>query len=233
MTQPTHIPEIHILINQTEHEQYQVRIADPAKRKIVFKQQITHNASDLQAQYTSYLLEGNIQGDRQLELTRYGKRLYQQLFGNGQALNKYLAEQKILKGGVRFVLRLDETAAELWNAPWEYIHDGKRFALFDGRNTFIRTPALDRIKRREIDVSERPSPLRILIFFSAPEQLGSLDIDREAKLILEACDEAIDKKQVVIDIVEEGTLFNLQQQLQLRDYHIIHYSGHGGNHQGA
>ena len=73
--------------------------------------------------------------DRYADLVRYGQRLYQELFGKTDSFRSYLTDL----GGARIILRLHSTASELWNIPWEYIHDGEKFLGIRNAPTLCRS----------------------------------------------------------------------------------------------
>lgn len=228
-------PELHIFIQQTlDNHIYKVRVTDPKQKKTIFEQQLTYKPDNLQAQYVSHMLESarnkkESMQEKLEEIGRYGQRLFRNLFGSGKEVFEYIRQNAQFAAGVRFVLRFDHSAADLWNLPWEYIHTGKKFLFADGQNVLIRTPNLDPLTKRELpDKSQLPQPLRILVIASSPEDLPQLNVDLELSLIRQGVQELQAKNLAVVDYVDDGSLSTAVQQMKTADYHIIHYTGHGG-----
>ena len=158
-----------------------------------------------------------------LTLCAYGQRLYHELFGTTHTFRSYLQKQ----GGARIVLRLHSTASELWNIPWEYIHDGKEFLAIQPNTPVSRYLSDIKLENKSFQPNQLPAPLRILVVISHPRDATPLNVDAEIARIEQAVADAKRVGAVEIDFVEDGTLVNLLRALKQREYHILHFSGHG------
>jgi hypothetical protein len=235
---------LYIDINQPNNRgDFVIQVIDPTNDKTICTNKLPENQNNLQYLYATSLIErpqsaltqGDVQTasqrqksrERYDDLVRYGKRLYQDLFGDGKALQRHIKRNEHLQGELKFILRLHNDASELWNIPWEYAHDGESFLFMEGGHRIMRQP------RTIVEQYQLPPPkpvalpLRILVIISDPLDASPLNIDHEIRIIQDALRPAEEKGMVVLDIVEEGTLFNLDIMLNENAYHILHYTGHG------
>ncbi|HEX2620721.1 MAG TPA: CHAT domain-containing protein, partial [Phototrophicaceae bacterium] len=235
---PSNNPWIYVDISLSSVAgRYQIKVTDSQKQTVICENWLPTNYSSVEYLYTARLLEtSRIQLDpendpgqatRYQDIVRYGQKLYKDLFGSDDKFQKYLRKSPHLQTGLRLVLRLHSNAAELWNIPWEYMHDGHSFLVVDQNYTIVRS-MLD-IRLGETRNNRLPHPLRILVVTSDPIDTPRLNLDQEVGNILEALDTAQKKGLVVVDFVEECTLHNLDAMLEEQDYHIIHYNGHGAS----
>ena len=70
-------------------------------------------------------------------------------------------------------------------------------------------------------------PLRILAMISAPSDVPGLQVDEEWAKLNDALGDLIRGGMVEVDRLEAGTLSALQRPLRLREYHVLHFVGHG------
>jgi CHAT domain-containing protein/tetratricopeptide (TPR) repeat protein len=235
------LPFIFIEIEQPgDRGDFHITVIDGETRKKITQNRISEERSYLQYLYTARLLESAVAHaqankpefeqqlkHRQEDLIRYGQMLYQDLFGQDNTFKQYLAKQPHLKNGAQLILKLHNTASELWNTPWEYIHDGTQFLGIQPQYPILRTLRDIRLERDNLDLRELPCPLRILMVISHPKDASPLNIDTEIAMIRRAVKPAEDAGRIEIDFVEEGSLQNLDKALLDGDYHMLHYSGHG------
>ena len=124
--------------------------------------------------------------------------------------------------GLRIRLRLPGALA---NIPWEY--------LYETRYGFLGlSPETALVRYLEMPAPARPfpisPPLRILAMISAPADVPGLEGEEEWGKLTGALDDLIRGGLVQVDRLESGTLAALQRPLRLRDYHVLHFIGHGG-----
>jgi tetratricopeptide (TPR) repeat protein len=238
-----HLPIIYIELSQPgDRGSFMIRAVDATTQKVISQNTLPEHISDVQYLYTARLLEhgsSKVAGapdvkddawkktDRYKDMARYGQKLYTDLFGEKGDLRNYVRRAAHLKDEVQYVLKLYNTASELWNIPWEYLHDGERFLAVDSHAAIVRTTPDIVLDRTAQQLSETPYPLRILLFISDPKGVNPLNIDYEVQTIRSALQPAIDAHQVELDIVEEGSLNNLDLNLSYESYHVLYYTGHG------
>jgi hypothetical protein len=159
-----------------------------------------------------------------------GNQLYQALFkGKVQTLfDKSLGRiQPVPDLGLRIRLNLDledEGLRELARLPWEFLND-----VVDQDHVFLNlsedTPLV-----RDLDVEKPPEPLpfqpplRVLVVIANPRGSAALNLDKEKEIIQKTFAEL---EGVEMKILEPATLGKLLDELDLEDYHVLHYMGHG------
>lgn len=251
-------PVIFVNIKQPgDRGDFLIQVVEARNNSLLCESRIPENVSYLQYLYTAQLLEKKsaqtaannhqneaiqddswMQSDRYQDMVRYGQKLYTDLFGEGFKSRKFrniFKKDNAIKDGVRIILQLDSTASELWNIPWEYIHDGEQFIAIEGKHSIVRRPAglSQQSADKWANVRNIPQPLRILFVIADPAGAAPLIIDQEINLILTALESARQKDLVTIDYIEEGTLANIEYALAENEYHVLHYTGHGAMVQGG
>jgi len=157
----------------------------------------------------------------------FGKELYNKVFKGklGEYLKNCLEEAQNNDMGLRISLRFDESAQEIAVLPWEFLHDGSDF-LVTSRNTLIsRLPAgIKKIKKAPLE-----SILRMLVVISSPDdpRVAPLNTELEQEVILEAVDKLQRDHKMEVDFTEDATFETIQGYLNEKDYHIVHFTGHG------
>jgi len=140
------------------------------------------------------------------------------------------------EGGLRIKLQLDPTVPELaWlhRLPWELLHrpgpgdfpDAGDFLAFGRRSPIVRHLEVP----RPIRLLPLPSPLRILVVISRAGSV-ELDLDRERRN-LERIWGGRDGVEVVY--LERARLGAVRNALLEREFHVLHFMGHGTVGEGA
>lgn len=75
------------------------------------------------------------------------------------------------------------------------------------------------------------SVLRMLVIIPGPDDPGisPLNTEKEQEIILEAVDKLEREQKIKVDFTEDATFENVEGYLNERNYHIIHFIGHGIN----
>ncbi len=159
----------------------------------------------------------------------FGKMLYEKVFFGelGRHFNERLEGVRNNGSGLRISLRCDEGVPEIAALPWEYLHNGEDF-LITRRNVLIsRLPP----EIRKTELSPLESVLRMLVIISAPDdpRISPLNTEKEQEIILEAVDRLQKDQKIKVDFTEDATFENVEGYLNERDYHIVHFTGHGIN----
>jgi CHAT domain-containing protein len=161
--------------------------------------------------------------DRQL-IENFGGQLYQALFTGpvGDCLERSRVTASSRDAGLRIRLRLPGALA---NVPWEYLYDAQHgFLGLDPDTALVRYLELPEPVR---PFPIRP-PLRVLAMISAPSDLVQLDVEQEWARLNQALMPLASQGLVEVDRLEDGTLAALPRALRLREYHVLHFIGHGG-----
>ena len=161
--------------------------------------------------------------DRQL-IENFGGQLYQALFTGpvGDCLERSRDTANSRDAGLRIRLRLPGALA---NVPWEYLYDAQHGFLGLDPDTAL-------VRYLELPAPVRPfpirPPLRVLAMISAPSDLAQLDAEQEWARLKGALEPLASQGLVEVDRLEDGTLAALPRALRLREYHVLHFIGHGG-----
>ena len=161
--------------------------------------------------------------DRQL-IETFGGQLYQALFTGpvGDCLERSRDTANSRDAGLRIRLRLPGALA---NVPWEYLYDAQHGFLGLDPDTAL-------VRYLELPAPVRPfpirPPLRVLAMISAPSDLVQLDAEQEWARLNRALEPLTSQGLVEVDRLEDGTLAALPRALRLREYHVLHFIGHGG-----
>lgn len=128
--------------------------------------------------------------------------------------------------GLRIKLQIDPVNSEvaaLASLPWEMLY---REETRDYINLSHHTP-LVRYLNVQRPFAPRPIelPLRILVVMSCPEGVTPLNLEQERLLIEESWAQ---QNNVEVDFLEQPTTTKrLSDKLTEKEYHILHYMGHG------
>lgn len=237
----TSLPYIFIDLDQPgDKGAFRITVTDNTTRRKILQQRLPEKRSDFEYIYTARLIEGSgarpftgvsdsdphLQ-DRKADLVRYGRRLFTELFGTDGRLKTYLEKQPHLQDGANLVLRFHNTASELWNTPWEYMHDGDGFLALQPNYPIWRNVVDTKLQRSNLNIDQIPNPLKMLVVIAHPRDTPPLNVDGEIAMIRNAIEQAENARQIQISFIEDGTLENLEDALRRDEYHLLHYSGHG------
>ncbi|NNF62856.1 MAG: CHAT domain-containing protein [Acidimicrobiia bacterium] len=164
----------------------------------------------------------------ELEAAReFGAKLFDAVFAGpvGDALRRSIDDADREGAGLRIRLRLSE-APELGNVPWEYLFSATndRFLVLSAWTPIVRYLDLPS-GTAPLTVA---SPLRVLVVIASPTDFPPLDVEREWNRLSDSVSDLESRGLVVMDRLEHATLLDLQRQLRRKDYHILHFVGHGG-----
>ena len=165
-----------------------------------------------------------IQSEERRLLEDFGGQLFQAVFSG--PVRECLGRSRLVAdsrdAGLRIRLRLPGALA---NIPWEYLHE-------TGYGFLGLSPETALVRYLEMPAPVRPfpisPPLRILAMISAPTDVPGLEGEEEWGKLTGALDDLIRGGLVEVDRLEAGTLAALQRPLRLREYHVLHFIGHGG-----
>lgn len=154
----------------------------------------------------------------------FGKHIFNLVFGDGVKAHydEWLKKDEPL----RIRIRVDETAKELNNIPWEFLHDGENFLVTQSETLISRLPP--NVEKRKKDKLDQA--ISMLVVVSSPMNLPAhmvLNTEKEQEVILEALDKLHRERKLDIDFVDDASLDTIQDYLSEKDYHILHFTGHG------
>ena len=156
-------------------------------------------------------------------LETFGGQLFQAAFSG--TVRDCLGRSRLVAGdkgaGLRIRLRLPPALA---NIPWEY--------LYDREYGFIGlSPETVLVRYVEMPSPVQPfpvsPPLRILAMIPAPSDVPGLQGEEEWGKLNDALSDLARRGMVKVDRLKDGTLAALQLPLRWREYHVLHFIGHG------
>jgi len=153
-----------------------------------------------------------------------GQVLFSALLGSGDVAGRYRASAALAaeRGeGLRVVLRLEDPA--LAGLPWEAMYDGAAGAYVCRRDQLVRhVPVASTLPPLEV----KP-PLQILGVVSSPRGLVALDVEKEQEQLDRALARPRSDGLVNVHWAPEATWATLQDLLLGREWHVVHFIGHG------
>ena len=163
-----------------------------------------------------------IRGINESTLKEVGNSLFTALFSGEigtlyqRALGQVYADDN---AGVRIRLTIDPP--DLAALPWEHLYD-------EGRNCFLATSSETPLTRyievaKPIKDLQTSLPIRILILIPGG---SGLDVELEKRTILESLAGLEDAVEVTV-LDGKVTSDSLSRELVLRQFHILHFIGHG------
>lgn len=132
--------------------------------------------------------------------------------------------------GVRLALRLgleDPTVAPFWGLPWEYIFWPEKGSFLGLSRKYLVVRLLDLPLPSMPPV--RVKPIRILVVAVDHPAYDSLDLAHEITCIRQA----FESHTVQVEVLEGATLSSVRHALSQKDFHGIHYAGHGSFDKGT
>jgi CHAT domain/Tetratricopeptide repeat len=164
-----------------------------------------------------------LQSQERRLLEVFGSQLFEAAFSGAvrRRLDLSMATAERKGCGLRIRLRLPSALA---NIPWEYLYDREYgFVSLSPETALVRYVDMPR-PAQPLPISP---PLRILAMIAAPNDVPDLSGEEEWDKINAALRDLTDRGMVEVDRLEAGTLSALQRPLRLREYHVLHFVGHG------
>jgi WD40 repeat protein len=164
-----------------------------------------------------------IQTDERRMLEEFGGQLFQAVFSG--PVHECLGRSRLVAdnrgAGLRIRLLLP---GALTNVPWEYLYDEEYgFLGLSPETALVRSVEL----LATVPPFPVSPPLRVLAMISAPVDAPELQGDEEWDKLNGSLADLADRGMVQVDRLEAGTLAALQRPLRLREYHVLHFVGHG------
>ncbi|MGA5508994.1 CHAT domain-containing protein [Streptomyces umbrinus] len=179
--------------------------------------------------------------DGEAPVRELGRTLFDALLdGPGAGLLRAARNRAALQGGqVRLVLRVQ--APELARLPWEFLYDTSEGDYLCLEVPLVRHP---QVARPVAPLRVMP-PLRILGMVTRPEDQEPLAVQAEQQRLREALSDLVAEGRVELDWTEGQTWRDLRDALRRdarsasvrgvlqpggarREWHVLHFIGHGG-----
>jgi hypothetical protein len=150
--------------------------------------------------------------------------LFAGLLGTGEVAGRYRAAAAVAaeRGeGLRVVLRINTPA--LAGLPWEAMYDQGAGAYVCRQDQLVRHVPVASVAA---PLRVRP-PLRILGVVSSPRGLPALDVDKEQDQLARALARPASQGLAELYWAPTATWAGLQDLLLDREWHVLHFIGHG------
>lgn len=220
-----------VLIDHTE-DGYFVHIVNSPTGAAVAPFQSPFTPADL-ARFHRLLATGETDGadsnNVNALLQAWGERLFRALFP-GPLYTIVQSSYRFAYGErARLRIRLQiNHAPALAMVPWEYLFDPvrKEFVALSLQSPFLRYTNL---MHRIVPFKVAP-PLRMLVVSASPGGYPAFDRDQAWFTILDSLDYLALENKLILERLTKPTLFDLQRRLREKEYHLLHFIGHGSTH---
>ena len=164
---------------------------------------------------------------KQVQAAReFGTRLFQATFADDlrSRFENSMRSAYASRAQLRLRLRVDNVPLAV-NLPWEYLFD-------PARNEFIAA-SIHAPLARHLDLLHqiRPIradlPLRMLVVIPNAANHAPINIEGEWFNVLDTLDHLARDGRMVIERLRAPTLTGLRRQLRQKEYHMLHFVGHG------
>lgn len=223
---------LNVVIEQTE-DGYFVRIADSPTGEAVTQFQPPFTPTDLTTFHRLIATGETPLGTGKTvhtALQQWGTRLFTALFPDLLATVLQNSHRFAYRERARLRIRLQiNHAPELVMLPWEYLFDPVRqeFLALSLQSPFVRyTNLMHQVLPFKVE-----SPLRMLTVISSPGGYAPFDRERAWLTILDTLDYLALEGKLIIERLNKPTLFDLQRHLRQKEYHILHFIGHGSTNE--
>lgn len=220
---------VDVVIDQNE-DGYFVRIRNAPTGEAVAAFQPPFNPNELERLHrlvtTGEVLEANSEAQN-ATLQGWGERLFRALFPGPlysiiQSSHRFAYQER---ARVRIRLEINQLTPALAMLPWEYLFDPvrKEFLALSLQSPFFRYTNL---MHQVLPLKVEP-PLRLLVVVSSPGGYPPFDRDQAWFTILDQLDYLALEEKLVLERLAKPTLFDLQRKLREKEYHLLHFIGHG------
>lgn len=152
-----------------------------------------------------------------------GRRLYDAIF-SGNVRGLLGTAQAGLRRGEGLRLRFRAGSPEVSDWPFELLHDSNDFLALRRRIALVRYLGLP----SPVKIPRSSRPLRVLVIVSSPNCCETIDVEQEWREIQEALSPLTqEKKKIELERLDNPTLVGLEETLERRRFHILHFIGHG------
>lgn len=221
---------VDVVIEQTE-EGYFVRITHAPTGEAVAAFQAPFSASELERLHRLLTTGETFEANGEVQsatLQGWGERLFRALFP-GPLYNIIQSSQRFAyqeRARLRIRLAINHLPA-LAMLPWEYLFDPvrKEFVALSLQSPFFRyTNLMHQILPLKVE-----PPLRLLVVVSSPGGYPAFDREQAWFTILDKLDYLALEDKLVLERLNKPTLFDLQRRLREKEYHLLHFIGHGSS----
>jgi formylglycine-generating enzyme required for sulfatase activity len=153
-----------------------------------------------------------------------GRRFFAAIFQGGILRFWGICRERARQSRKAIRLRLILQDSELWNWPWELLADP------DG-DLLVASPDVSIVRYLEVPkpppaLKVKP-PIRVLVAVSDPHGNPRLDHEQELATLKSLLKTGRKRRRWKLELLEHATLSDLEQKLEEKHFHILHFIGHG------
>ena len=159
-------------------------------------------------------------------LRKLGADLFDLLF-SGEIRSCYRSSLQMARQahkGLRIRLRIE--APSLAAIPWEYLYDKTEGDYLCLSTETPVTRYLELVRPTQVLTTD--PPLRILGMVASPTDLPPLEIEKEKQQMALSIEHLVESGMVKLEWVAGQCWRDLQAALREKQWHILHFIGHGG-----
>lgn len=162
-----------------------------------------------------------------LTAQEWGQLLFENVF-HSDLLHRWITSLSYVRqnnSGLRILLRLNDVP-ELAIFPWEYLYSSESggFLALSDETPIVRYLDLP----KGTNTAPTVEHMRMLVVVSQPHDfLAQLDVSQELDDLQYVLEDSRAHVPIELEVLEPGTLEGLQQRLQEKPIHILHFIGHG------
>ncbi len=153
-----------------------------------------------------------------------GEQLYERVF-QGNIKHRYDEAYETARRSQRRLRLRIHLPDELENLPFELLYD-KRHDLFIGANEF--TTLVRGSMGKTVELASAKFPLRLLIVAAQPSGVATINVDHEIDIITRGLSGLVGLGIWQVEVLRgQNTLQQLRDRNDRRQFHVLHYIGHG------
>jgi CHAT domain-containing protein len=155
-------------------------------------------------------------------LKNVGTQLANSLFT--PKIKRHFSEVRSKNPGKGLRIRLRIESAEILAYPWEALFLDNKYLALSIETPLTRSFSYEKSTRKDFS-----KPIKILIIGSNPSaiNLPAVQVNREIENITDALKEEVKSGFIKLDVLPIGSIKRIMDQLDVEQYNIIHFIGHG------
>ncbi len=158
-------------------------------------------------------------------LKEVGMDLFNAMFPPGVRWLYDVARSEVLTRGHRLSIVMTSMINSVADKPWEFAYDLSRQTFLAPEDVNFTRNVLTSVPS---DVESKPhGPMHILVVVAQPVGLGLLSAKEEETMVLRGFRHLMDAKMADVQVLRNATADLLHQTLELSEYDVIHFIGHG------
>jgi len=168
-----------------------------------------------------------IESSQMEAVKQFGQSLFETLFTGELRACLRASYEDAARSGKGLRIRVHPVSApELADVPWEFLYHANlnRFLALSTETPVVRYLDLPEAVR---PLTVTP-PIRILVAIAGPVDLVELDVEAEWQRLRDSLADLESRGAIELERLDNANMSELQRTLRRREYHVLHFVGHGG-----